>query len=59
MKPKSIPAEWEAYYINLNDGAVDGIKHKTKPFAGTQFNPEVCVGLNENVTLIDEFISKL
>ena len=59
VKPKSIPAEWEAYYINLNDGAVDGIKHKTKPFAGTQFNPEVCVGLNENVTLIDEFISKL
>jgi carbamoyl-phosphate synthase small subunit len=59
VKPNSIPAEWDAYYVNLNDGAVDGIKHKTKPFAGTQFNPEVCVGLNENVTLIDEFISKL
>ena len=59
VKPATIPAGWEAYFTNLNDGAVDGIKHKTKPFAGAQFNPEVCVGLTENITLIDEFISKL
>lgn len=59
VKPASIPADWEAYFTNLNDGAVDGIRHKTKPFAGAQFNPEVCVGSSENITLIDEFISKL
>ena len=59
IKPESIPADWEVYFTNLNDGAVDGLRHKTKPFAGTQFNPEVCVGLTENVTPIDEFISKL
>jgi carbamoyl-phosphate synthase small subunit len=59
VKPATIPADWEAYFINLNDGSVDGIKHKTKPFAGAQFNPEVCVGLTENITLIDEFITKL
>ena len=59
VKPASIPAGWEAYFTNLNDGAVDGIRHKTKPFAGAQFNPEVCVGSAENITLIDEFISKL
>ena len=59
VKPASVPAEWEVYFTNLNDGAADGIRHKSKPFSGTQFNPEVCVGLGENVTLIDEFISKL
>ncbi len=59
VKPNTLPADWEPYFINLNDGAIDGIKHKTKPYAGAQFNPEVCVGLNENVTLIDEFINKL
>ena len=59
IKPASVPADWDVAFINLNDGSVDGIKHKTKPFAGTQFNPEVCVGLTENVTLIDEFINKL
>ena len=55
----SIPSEWEVFFTNLNDGAVDGIRHKTKPFAGTQFNPEICVGLTENVTPIDEFITRL
>ncbi len=59
VKPNSIPNDWEPYFINLNDGAIDGIRHKSKPYAGAQFNPEVCVGLNENVTLIDEFINKL
>ncbi len=55
----SIPVDWDAIYINLNDNSVAGIKHHTKPFYGTQFNPEVCIGLNENFTLIDEFVSKL
>ena len=59
VKANTIPADWEIYFTNLNDGSVDGIRHKSKPFAGTQFNPEVCVGLTENVTFIDEFISKL
>ncbi len=59
VKPNTIPNDWEPYFINLNDGAIDGIRHKSKPYAGAQFNPEVCVGLNENITLIDEFINKL
>ena len=59
VKDSSIPSDWEVYFTNLNDGAVDGIRHKSKPFAGTNFAAEVCVGLTENVTPIDEFISKL
>ncbi len=59
VKSATMPSDWEVYFTNLNDGAVDGIRHRTKPFAGTQFNPEVCVGLTENITPIDEFINKL
>ena len=59
VQAASIPSEWEVYFTNLNDGAVDGIRHKSKPFAGLNFAPEVCVGLTENVTPLDEFISKL
>ena len=59
VKASSIPSDWEVYFTNLNDGAVDGLRHKTKPFAGLNFAPEVCVGLTENVTPLDEFISKL
>ena len=59
VKPASIPADWEVYFTNLNDGAIDGLRHKTKPFIGLNFAPEVCVGLTENITPLDEFISKL
>ena len=59
VNAKSIPSDWDVYFTNLNDGAVDGIRHKTKPFIGLNFHPEVCVGLNENITPLDEFISKL
>ena len=59
IKPASIPADWEVYFTNLNDGAIDGFRHKTKPFIGLNFAPEVCVGLTENVTPLDEFVSKL
>ena len=59
VKASTLPADWEPFFTNLNDGSLDGIRHKSRPFAGTQFNPEVCVGLNENMTPVDEFISKL
>ena len=59
VKEATMPKDWEVYFTNLNDGAIDGIRHKSKPFAGTNFAPEVCVGLNENVTPLDEFVSKL
>ena len=59
VKAASIPSEWEVYFTNLNDAAVDGFRHKTKPFIGLNFAPEVCVGLTENVTPLDEFVSKL
>ena len=59
VKAASMPSDWEVYFTNLNDGTVDGFRHKTKPFIGLNFAPEVCVGLTENVTPLDEFISKL
>ena len=59
VKASDIPSDWEVFFTNLNDGSVDGLRHKTKPFIGLNFAPEVCVGLTENVTPLDEFISKL
>ena len=59
VKAATLPAGWEVFFTNLNDGSVDGIRHTSKPFAGANFNPEVCIGLTETVTPIDEFISKL
>lgn len=56
---ESLPEDWEICFTNLNDGAADAIRHKTRPFFGAQFNPEVCIGLDGSATLADEFISSL
>lgn len=59
IEPESVPSDWNVVFTNLNDSSVDGIRHNYKPFMGTQFNPEACRGLNENFTIVDEFVSKL
>ena len=60
MKVGIIASRFNSFVVEkLLDGAVDGLRHKTKPFIGLNFAPEVCVGLTENITPLDEFVSKL
>ena len=47
--------EWEAYFINLNDGSNEGIRHKTKPFFSAQFHPEASSGPTDTEFLFDDF----
>ena len=48
---------WEEYFINLNDGTCEGIKHKSKPFFATQFHPEASSGPTDTEFLFDEFLA--
>ena len=50
---------WEPYFVNLNDGTSEGIKHKTKPFFSTQFHPEASSGPTDTEFLFDEFLDMI
>ena len=56
---KPLGADWEPWFVNMNDGTNEGIRHKTKPFCSVQFHPEASSGPTDTNFLFDEFISKL
>ncbi|MGD9931374.1 MAG: glutamine-hydrolyzing carbamoyl-phosphate synthase small subunit [Mangrovibacterium sp.] len=59
VAPESLPADWEAMFINVNDNTNEGIRHKTKPFFSTQFHPEAASGPVDTEYLFDEFIENI
>lgn len=56
---KSLPKEWDVWFLNANDGSVEGIRHKTKPWRAVQFHPEASPGPTDTAWLFDEFIGSL
>ena len=53
----TLPAGWKVLFTNLNDGAVDGIRHEEKPWIGTQFAPEACSRGYRKDNLMDDFVN--
>ncbi|HCT0415758.1 TPA: carbamoyl phosphate synthase small subunit [Staphylococcus pseudintermedius] len=49
----------EITHIALNDGTVEGLKHRTLPAFSVQYHPEACPGPTDSNYLFDQFVEMM
>ena len=52
----SLPSELEVTHINLNDGTVEGLRHRELPILTIQYHSEGSPGPRDNEYLFDKFL---
>jgi len=56
VREDSLPAAWEPWFVNLNDGTNEGLRARIKPFYSVQFHPEAAPGPEDTGALFDDFV---
>jgi carbamoyl-phosphate synthase small subunit len=59
VRGETLPRDWEPWFVNANDGTVEGIRSLRFPFSAVQFHPEGCPGPRDTEFLIDRFLDQV
>jgi carbamoyl-phosphate synthase small subunit len=51
----NLPSDLESTHINLNDGTLEGMRHRRYPIFSVQYHPEASAGPHDSSYLFEEF----
>lgn len=59
VRTDTLPADLEATHVNLNDGTLEGMRHRRWPIFSVQYHPEASAGPHDSGYLFEEFVQMM
>ena len=56
VRDDALPADWQPWFVNINDGSNEGIRSRRDPYFSVQFHPEASPGPQDSGFLFDDFL---